>query len=84
MSAPATIKDAERVAKEHASRSLEEAREHARAIVSALKPIAHSPLFGNGIHKGLVDAVKAADKLDDEMQAIEKALHEHFNGGDEA
>lgn len=82
--APATIKDAERVAKEHASRAIEEAREHAKSMVQALRPIAASPLFGNGLHKGLTDAVKVADKLDDELQNIQKALHEHFNGGDEA
>lgn len=80
---PATITEAEQVAEEQAATALEMSRECAKRIVAHLRPIARSPLFGNGLHRGLVGAVEAADALDDALSNLEVLLHYHFHGGDE-
>lgn len=81
---PSTIAEAEQVAEQQAAHAIRTAREHAKAMVTVLRPIARSPLFGNGLHRGLVGAAESADDLDDALEKLEKALHAHFHGGDEA
>lgn len=80
---PATITEAEQVAEERAAAALGYSRIHAKGIVSQLRPVSKSPLFGNGLHRGLVSAVEAADALDNALENLQKLLHDHFHGGDE-
>ena len=79
----ATITDAERVAEEQAAAALATARRAVKETVRVLAPIARSPLFGNGLHRGLVQATETADGLDDALSNLEKALHDHFHGSEE-
>lgn len=79
---PSTITEAEQVAEQQAGQAIRAARDYAKSMVKVLAPIARSPLFGNGLHRGLVGAVENADALDDALEKLEKALHEHFHGGD--
>lgn len=79
----ATIKDAERVAEREARKALADARESVKRAAAVLRPVALSPLFGNGVHQGMTEAVKVANNLDDALANLERAVHEYFHGGDE-
>ena len=79
----ATIADAERVAEREAKAALERAREHVRGLMKELAAPAGSPLYGNGLHKALSDALAKARDLDSALERIGPTLHAHFHGGDE-
>lgn len=80
----ATISDAERVAEREARKALADAREAVKRAAAVLKPVAQSPLFGNGLHKSMADAVKSASSLDDTLGNLERSVHTYFHGGDES
>lgn len=61
---------------------LDRARAGLGEAEKALAEAAKSPVFGNGIAKGLQDGHKTVEKLDGELQNLKVHIAQLFRGGD--